>query len=1798
MLADVAWLAGYHFEAGARTFGTWSGKMIEELGEWIKPSLDRLWSFVSHRVATHEALANVKPATIHVPIDERPPLREASEWSLAIDEANIQSTAPAPKVRLSEENAKKLIYYGQRELAEMAISALTRPSLDRPGFVLAASTGSGKGYMGTAIVAELKPKSVLHLTTNQGLIDKAIAVGKEFGLDIQRLPPTTKGIPPEGHFISTYSAAIGRSELVDHPWNFLLADESGAGRRWWVSKTGALLRNISQKADRTLYMSATPFHTPVELGYADNLGLWKPAEFEHWVSQFGVFQDENGDWVAPANPKRFAKLRLQMTDAGVFVNLTPNLDGYTTSFGVVPLTPEQRGKVGDIKKAFDLAVLYFTNRGRSQMARAAKAGRVVYSKAFLERSRLPEAIEIAKKGRAKGWSVGIFTETRSGSNEIYNFLKEADAATHGQISKLLPPLPDVIETLRTAFGGDFANFSGSYSEMRQGELEAFNKGEKPVLASTYAAGGMGVDMDDKSGVRPRLAIFLGPPWSGVMLDQALGRFWRFGTKSDVFAVFLSSDSRAEFQLVHGKVIPRLASLRALIKGVHSDEFVKSFQNIEAALAYSQGGGEDFDPDDFMVKVQSNSINLHDRIEIPDATTAHNKGLAIPRIDDVKTTEPGFRDKNTVFTKEGAEKHEENLTDHMGELRGGIDPSMITDLLYIGGSYVEGGIREFGRWSTAMTERFGEGVREYLPQIWDAVGKKLAKKKLPKVKAEEPVLLGFEAPVQEQKAAAAAEVGRKLTEKVNEGPMSIDFSAGQMERESPLFRGTEGSPQTELFSAVPAPAPGATTPPPVPSAGLHQTPEVRQSLDEYKNLEAQIQQGHGSADMVLVAAARAKGANIRKEAFRMAMQRAGVTKGTIDNAVRKTWEALHAETLDSELRYPGRHELPAPGPGAQTAGSVEMEGTPVEQLTAAMRAQREVASRVRQPKVEMPDPPEVQGTSETSRVLKEIGGTVADVWKMYSASPPSGSFVDALGRFQGNLQRNTLGLERYVKEMMKQFPNKLRREAITNWVQAEGNEETLRRWASLSKGRTRKGYAEALTLSDAEKLEAANIRNMFDSYWEVAHEAGVLEGFIENYLPQIRKPGSKFTSRVLAEIMGGILRTDFKFAKKRAFETYFEGEQAGYPALNKDIGFLVTTYVKALVKAIEGRALVRNLLETYAKDGKPLATVSGSGRVVGNPLTGQRRHFINPNIRPEEAMDAEGHPYRSISHPALRKWIWAGKDAKGNAIFLQGDIIVHPSIFKHLRNVLSQSAFRRPDAEWYLRAGRMALSGSSFLKQSFLGPFSTFHQAQVALHGVMHRVNPLTLPEIKAADPDQMGLMNGGLLVANPDGAVDFEEGLVAGGIWDMIPGFGRYLRAYKDYLFKDYIPRLKMSMALESLKRNKDRYGKTMSLAQIYRLTGSQGNAAFGEQNYIMMGRNKTLQDCLRLVMLSPDFTESRARFVGQALRPYGREQLTALALGAGLLIVSAYSVSKVLKAAMPDTKVEWNPDEPFQVRVGKYEFDMRSIQGDIQSLLKDWGAFFEARANPATMKPALEAIRGKDWRGMPRTWKEQVHDYFYGLVPITFQGVSQEGRHFWESALGGFGIRVRKFYSPAGKLALQYHLDDIAAKPRRHETPELLKDRQEVSKLLHDVNDGKPIPPGKIDELEKAGSLSRYSAHRLRMAKPGEDPFLNLFAGLGLQDKLDVWDKASDEERVKLRDELTVTPRDRRELRAMPEAEMRKVLDRYHAIKDKAGAIEPPKPTGMLDEFFKTFGGAKPAPTPRASVAPVPQADIGGTAT
>jgi len=290
--------------------------------------------------------------------------------------------------------------------------------------------------------------------------------------------------------------------------------------------------------------------------------------------------------------------------------------------------------------------------------------------------------------------------------------------------------------------------------------------------------------------------------------------------------------------------------------------------------------------------------------------------------------------------------------------------------------------------------------------------------------------------------------------------------------------------------------------------------------------------------------------------------------------------------------------------------------------------------------------------------------------------------------------------------------------------------------------------------------------------------------------------------------------------------------------------------------------------------------------------------------------------------------------------------------------------------------------------------SMFHPVQLAIHGLEHKVNPFNL--VKGLDfsgkttesVNMTKLSDAGLVHSATEELRNIMEGVSGGGgLYSKVPGLGKVLGNMNRWIFEDFHPRLKMTMALHALERNRARYAKDlasgkMSDFQLHRLTAEQSNAAFGGLNYKLLGRSPTFQDGLRLALLAPDFLEARARFVGQAFTKYGDEQRSALALGAATLYVTARIMNLMISG-----RPHFEKENMFSVVADGKSWSLRTLQGDILHAATKPGQFILGRVNPLTVKPAIEATTGRDFFGRQRTGGQQVKDLITTAVPISARG-------------------------------------------------------------------------------------------------------------------------------------------------------------------------------------------------------------------
>lgn len=706
---------------------------------------------------------------------------------------------------------------------------------------------------------------------------------------------------------------------------------------------------------------------------------------------------------------------------------------------------------------------------------------------------------------------------------------------------------------------------------------------------------------------------------------------------------------------------------------------------------------------------------------------------------------------------------------------------------------------------------------------------------------------------------------------------------------------------------------------------------------------------------------------------------------------------------------------------------------------------------------------------------EMGTTVSKMWgKMFGPPPDWTQYKDLINAYLGERQIAGVENERMRQRINRAVPDRIRQEAITNWIEAGEDTELLKARSRLTKDpELKKGYDAAVNLTEAEKAVGREVVAYYDKMLKEGQEAGLLEHAFENYINHVWQKDNQTARRLMAELNSGMLNTNFSYARKRLWSTYFEGEQLGRMPKDKSVSYLLGNYHQSFYEALAARQAIRSLLEGANKaDGLPLVTAVGEGSPVPKRPPEESRAFEDvppeydmtgkpegPNaylIKPKKLTPEQAANYRYLDHAALRKWKWLGNDWDGKPMLMEGELWVHKDVYPHLKNVLGRSAIRQHPV------GRAAMAGVQSLKATLLS-LSPFHQVHVASHGIMHMVNIADLPPLDFEKPLQRELVRHGLMVYDHRGLADFAEGVIGtgAGLVPKIPYLGPLVEKYGKYLFGDYIPRLKMKLATEAFERNLKRYADKYDRDQILELSANQANAAFGELNYKAMGRNPTMQDVFRLIALAPDFLEARMRFVGQAFRPGGKEQAYALARGA----IGLAAIGMIGSALFGDKKHGplggWNWKKPFSFHIGEKEYTIRSVPGDLLHLLDNPRNFVYWRLNPSTVRTGVEMVTGRDIFGRKRSFPQQVGDFFTTHVPIPAQpfapGLKRE-MNILEGALRTIGISSHKYRTAAEQMMLDYFSEYRIDRPATSELQALKSARKKVIDYAREGKDDEAV--------------------------------------------------------------------------------------------------------------------------------------------
>jgi len=671
-----------------------------------------------------------------------------------------------------------------------------------------------------------------------------------------------------------------------------------------------------------------------------------------------------------------------------------------------------------------------------------------------------------------------------------------------------------------------------------------------------------------------------------------------------------------------------------------------------------------------------------------------------------------------------------------------------------------------------------------------------------------------------------------------------------------------------------------------------------------------------------------------------------------------------------------------------------------------------------------------------------------IWQAFKAqwrSPKTDDEVRSIFK-EWHYEKQFSGLEthQWIQRIRADIPQKIRRNAISVWLDADGDKGLLTFQRDAVPEQYRAVWQTALNLTPSEQAFARQIKADFASKLADGQLLGLIGKGRQDYgVPQVwAKPpehGENYNpeasaKRAARNPLAKLDPRDPFFALERTHDSYFDGIMAGGVPKSLDISDLVGVYNVDFHGALADRSVIKALKDAKMPDGSPAVMMSGGAKIEVN-ATG-RTQFVDSNWRPKDAVTEDGRPYQTIDHWALRSWTFGAKDTAGNPIMVKGDFLVHPDLYRDLKTQLEgKSALRDPDGPLgdIAHLTKFMLESGAYLKASKFAA-ATFHGATLAEHMMTHAFSGKPSPERlgllnpwvggveidPAKNVELANLMRHGMDLGFGGSRMLFEEGLSShGGILSKVPGLGDGLAWLSNGLFQEYLPRLKVKMGSVLLHANMARYSKksasgpALTEQQIYELTASQVNAAFGGQNWKLMGRSKTFLDVNRLLFTAPDFLLSRAKVVGQAGKPYHAEQRYFLLAQAALV----YAAARILNYLLDDGDPHWEAENALRVIHKGRAYSARFIVNDIGHLLQDPAGFAGGRLGPWP-KALYETVTGRDMRSGARIevpFKTEngalnaaqilIKDLAMWGLPIGTEGFLPGATGREQTTLGQFGV-------------------------------------------------------------------------------------------------------------------------------------------------------------------------------------------------
>jgi len=426
------------------------------------------------------------------------------------------------------------------------------------GFLLADGTGVGKTHSIISIAAKyakdnrpvliVAPSKTLNIRTIDGHprpTGSYVDAAKQLGVDYVFAPSSVRPLKldPGRIYITPYWRM---QDIAVTPETVVVFDEAHNLKNMKKSERGATGKELGDKAFAVLFATATPGDTADQFLWAERIGLLEGKTVPEQMHDLGMHVTKKTVWKngepevryfwAPTSEgktnRRIKELFERLTASGAVLKREIDMTAVDVDVREVKLPPEAHKILADIEEAFP---------GPGMR----KALMLQHQRRQQEPYKLDEAKRAITEELAGGRNVVLFAERINYSEAAKKIFDEAGeligkdviASSEGTLKQLRAWLSDQ--------GISYAEIHGDAEERSDEAIDRFQSNEAQVVIATVAKGGEGINLDDRTGDRPRTMVMMTAPFSSVEMFQAAGRIHRYTTVSPSKIIMLKGDSEVD-----------------------------------------------------------------------------------------------------------------------------------------------------------------------------------------------------------------------------------------------------------------------------------------------------------------------------------------------------------------------------------------------------------------------------------------------------------------------------------------------------------------------------------------------------------------------------------------------------------------------------------------------------------------------------------------------------------------------------------------------------------------------------------------------------------------------------------------------------------------------------------------------------------------------------------------------------------------------------------------------------------------------------------------------------------------------------------------------------------------------------------------------------------------------------------------------------------------------------------------------------------------------------------------------------